>query len=194
MGKIYSIIGKSGCGKGTQAKLLSESIKSPIIVMSDLLRKEIEAKTDLSRKVREMVENGIFIPGDIIQTITEKYIPDNFLKNGFIFDGSNRTISQTIRFDYYLWKQGLEQTRVFLLDISDEVALERRIARNEDALKLGKQIRQDDADLRIFQNRLKEYAIDFEIIEQYFGMNNKLVKIDGDADIYDIHDEIMGYI
>lgn len=82
----------------------------------------------------------------------------------------------------------------FLLDISDEVALERRIARNEDALKLGKQIRQDDADLRIFQNRLKEYAIDFEIIEQYFGMNNKLVKIDGDADIYDIHDEIMGYI
>lgn len=191
MPQIISIIGKSGCGKGTQAKLLSEKLRLPLIMMSDMLRQEIATSSELGLKLDTWMKNGDFINGDIIQFVTEKFLPKDYLKSGFIFDGSNRTISQTVRFDYFLWKQDLKQDKVFWLDISDEVALKRRISRNEEAMKVGKILREDDKNIEIFKHRLSEFQIDFLEIRQYFEMKGSLVQINGELTIEEIHNQIL---
>lgn len=191
MPRIISIIGKSGCGKGTQAKLLADKLGLPLIVMSDMLRQEIATGSELGSKLDTWMKNGDFIKGDVIQYVTQKFLPESYLKSGFIFDGSNRTISQTIRFEYFLWKKDLKQDKIFWLDISDEIALKRRISRNEEAMKSGKLLREDDKNIEIFKHRLSEFKIDFLEIEQYFEMKGNLVKVDGEMTIEEIHKEIL---
>ena len=68
-------IGAPGAGKGTQAKILEKKFGAVQISTGDILRKSIEAGTELGLKAKEFMDQGKLVTDDLmISLIKEKFI------------------------------------------------------------------------------------------------------------------------
>ena len=92
--KTIFFIGKTGCGKGTQANLLSEKTGWPVIGTSDKMREIIAEGGPAGHKLQETMDAGILTPYWFASYIYLKSlfaVPEN---GSVIFDGANRTLSE----------------------------------------------------------------------------------------------------
>jgi len=86
--KYYIIFGPPGAGKGTQSYLLAEKFKLKHISTGELLRKELEQKTELGLLAKSIMESGQLVDDNTILEIIKKEIcADNEEVKGFILDG-----------------------------------------------------------------------------------------------------------
>lgn len=93
--KIVAIfIGPPGSGKGNQAEFLEQKFGFDRLAPGQILRKEIELKTSIGKKVAKKVEKGFLVDDDIV----EKLIAKKYQSVGrkIIFDGFPRNASQTV--------------------------------------------------------------------------------------------------
>src|SRR5664280_3658061 len=88
------LLGASGAGKGSVAKLLTEFDGSVQISTGDILRSAVQEGTKLGKKAKEYMERGDLVPDSIIMEIIEVRLQETDCKNGFILDGFPRTIVQ----------------------------------------------------------------------------------------------------
>lgn len=88
------ILGPPGSGKGTQAEILSKQLAIPHISMGNILRKEVEANSELGQKVAKIMKDGNLVDDDTIMAITVKVLRDPECSNGFILDGVPRSLVQ----------------------------------------------------------------------------------------------------
>jgi adenylate kinase len=88
---IILMFGPQGCGKGTQAKILSERLKIPHISTGDLFR---SLEGELKRKVAEIINDGNLVPDELTLEILKERISKEDCKNGFILDGFPRNLNQ----------------------------------------------------------------------------------------------------
>ncbi|CAF2374001.1 unnamed protein product [Rotaria sp. Silwood2] len=87
------ILGAPGSGKGTIASRIVKTYGMPYIVVGDLLRQNIQQKTEESRTIKEHVDKGLLLPDELIL----KFVVDELEKNreqGFLLDGYPRTLNQ----------------------------------------------------------------------------------------------------
>jgi len=91
---IVVLIGPQGAGKGTQAQMLSEKLKLPIIATGEILRKVAEGDTTLGRSVREIQKSGNLVPDEILAQIVGERIGLGDCDSGCILDGFPRTLPQ----------------------------------------------------------------------------------------------------
>lgn len=87
-------IGASGCGKGTQAKLLATKHNFCHISMGDLLREFIKSGTTLGNQVAEIVNNGKLVPTELTIKLLEEKIGTLPKDQGIILDGFPRSLEQ----------------------------------------------------------------------------------------------------
>ena len=66
------IFGPPGAGKGTQADNLVKNYNLFKVSTGDLLRKEINKKTELGNRISESISKGLFVEEDIIQLNRQK--------------------------------------------------------------------------------------------------------------------------
>ena len=90
------LLGPPGCGKGTQAKILSKKLKLPIIATGDLIRNEIKKKSKFGLLAKKYTEKGLLIP-DKYTIKFIKYLIKN--KKSYILDGFPRDLKQAKMFD-----------------------------------------------------------------------------------------------
>lgn len=83
-------LGKPLSGKGTQASLISEKLHIPHISTGDLLRKEVERKTIIGKKISPLLRQGKFVPDRLMFSLLKKGLP----KKSFILDGFPRDLVQ----------------------------------------------------------------------------------------------------
>src|SRR5678810_971761 len=79
------LFGSPGSGKGTQAKLLRQSLGIAHISTGDMLRERVASGDEVGRAVASLMQAGRLVPERIEQ-------PD--CANGFILDGYPRTVQQ----------------------------------------------------------------------------------------------------
>src|SRR3954447_24920517 len=119
------LLGPPGCGKGTQAQLLSRNNRLEHIGTGDLLREAIRQKTPLGQRAEPFVKSGRLVPDDLVNDL----VADRFRRpdrpERFVMDGYPRTLSQAAAFDKVLRAVGLELTAVVRLDVDDEVIVRR---------------------------------------------------------------------
>jgi len=78
------ILGPPASGKGTQAKLLVQKLNLKHISTGDLIRNEINNKTQIGLKLKSLTEKGALAPTDIITSLLKKYLPrDNYILDGY---------------------------------------------------------------------------------------------------------------
>ena len=197
------LLGAPGSGKGTIAAKLAPKWGIPHISTGDLFRDAIKNKTDLGLKVEEIIQNGQLVSDDLtIQLVRERFIkPD--VKKGYILDGFPRTIPQAEALDKLLNSLNLSLDKAILLDVSDELIINRiggrRVCtkcghvyhienlppKNEDICDIcGSNLikRKDDTE-EIIKDRLSVYYKKTEPLVNYYKSKSVLKIVDASQDV-----------
>ncbi len=88
------MFGPPGSGKGTQAKLLEESLDVCHISTGDMLRERVASGDALGKAVAGIMESGGLVPDETVNRMVEERIEQPDCANGFILDGYPRTVNQ----------------------------------------------------------------------------------------------------
>ena len=118
-----------GAGKGTFAKKLKEKYGYAHISTGDILRERASVEDELGKKIKDLIDNGIFVPNDIIYEAIEYRITQPDCENGYILDGFPRNLEQAEGYDKLLEKLNKDLGVVINITIDNELLKERIIGR-----------------------------------------------------------------
>ena len=127
--KRIVMLGAPGSGKGTWSKILSDTLSLPHISSGDLFRHELAIGSDLGKKVRHFLDNGLLVPDDVTIALVEKTICEGKGRDGFILDGFPRTIAQAEALGQFLSERDLSLDAVIDLVVDEAILIERTLAR-----------------------------------------------------------------
>ncbi len=88
------MLGAPGAGKGTQAKLIAEKYQIPHISTGDIFRANIKNNTELGKKAKEYMDQGLLVPDELTCDLVVDRISQPDAQNGYVLDGFPRTIPQ----------------------------------------------------------------------------------------------------
>src|SRR5262245_38894149 len=118
------ILGPQGCGKGTQAQMLAQSLGLVHISLGDILRWHIEQHTKIGTRVEGCVAAGELVPDDLVDDLMKYRLALHDWNYGFILDGFPRNTAQT---QFLLESYQLDAS--ILLDVGEAILLERLAGR-----------------------------------------------------------------
>jgi adenylate kinase len=177
------LLGPQGAGKGTQAKRISAEYGIPHIASGEILRAEMDAGTDLGKRVKETIERGDLVPDDVMIELIRNRLEQPDTEAGFVLDGFPRTTVQAEALDSMFADIGRNFSVAFALQIPDEVAYERLRLRSE------LEGRADDTDEAI-KRRLDNYHRETEPLIEYYRTRGNLVPIHGKRSENEVFAEI----
>ncbi len=184
-----TVLGPSGGGKGTQAKLLEEKYGWKHISVGSLFREHIEDETEIGQEAKQYVEKGDWVPTPLVLKMI-KPVLKNLLETGFILDGFPRLPDQPKLLDEFLEKNGAELDLAVHIDIRPEVIM----ARRQKAWKKGKSFydqKRKDETLQAIKSRIDEYLKTIPPILNYYHKKGILFRVDGERPISLIHQDIV---
>ena len=177
MKKHLLFLGPPGAGKGTQAALLSKANSYLHLSTGELLRNEIDLKTELGKKVKGIMNKGELVSDQLVLEIVKKNLDQD--NKGWILDGYPRNLSQVDTLNDVLLNINQPLEMVFYLDISEEILIKRLLMRG----------RKDDKEETI-KTRLKIYKETTEPLIEHYKNLSLLEHIKADGDLKTISDEI----
>lgn len=127
----YSVVllGAIGVGKGTQAKKLVEALKVPQISTGDILRAEVQTKTELGLKVQATLDRGDLVADDLLIELVRHRLTKPDTARGAIFDGFPRTIPQADALDGLLETESMPTPIVISIEVPDDQIVVRLTSR-----------------------------------------------------------------
>ena len=195
------LLGAPGSGKGTQAELITRHFAISVTSPGAILRRERDLGTPLGLEADEVSKQGGLVPDDIIVRLIEDWL-NLHGKEGFVFDGFPRTVTQAERLNEILQKQGSSLDLAIWLEVSEETVRD-RIASRLQCRRCGfttsvtsagfadrpicpycdgPLIRRDDDDASVLQTRLTEYKTKTEPLLSFYEKDDALHRIDGNRD------------
>ncbi|MFM7703165.1 MAG: adenylate kinase [Alphaproteobacteria bacterium] len=117
-------IGAPGSGKGTQAKILAKEYNLECLSTGDLLRKEVENKSDIGQIAENLMTQGKLVDDEIVIEIIKNNISKNDDK-GYIFDGFPRNVHQAIMLEKMLTQLNKKIDKVINFDVNEEIIIKR---------------------------------------------------------------------
>jgi adenylate kinase len=166
---IVFFIGKPGCGKGTQAQLLSEATGWPVVGTSGGLREVVAAGGAVGRKLKETMDAGLLTPYWFAAYVYLKILFSIPEDGNVIFDGTSRTLPEAqIVLESLKWLG--RPFHIFYLHVPDEEVHKRINLRKE------KEARKDD---HVIGKRLEEYYASTEEAINLYRTTGMLTEIDG---------------
>ena len=167
---VIIFLGSPGSGKGTQAAKLSNAFNYKHISIGDMLRNNVERKTELGLKASGFIDSGALVPDDLIIQVVGKFFEDSASGNDskIILDGFPRTEPQALALEKIINNLGITLTSVIYLNVTDDEVISR----------LSERGREDDSP-ELVLNRLNVYRNQTEPLLKYYAQKNLLIEIDG---------------
>jgi adenylate kinase len=176
-------LGPPGAGKGTQSKMLADSLGIPHISTGDILRSAIAQQTPLGIKAKGYVDNGDLVPDELILDLIEERLNKNDAQKGWILDGFPRNVAQADFLTHLLDKLHQNCDGVINLDVADEVVTKRLLSRG----------RNDDTEETI-KNRLVVYREQTAPLIDYYQKSGLLKNIDGSRLLAEVSQAIKAIV
>jgi len=183
------LFGPPGAGKGTQAKILTETRGLPQLSTGDMLRAAVAAGSPLGLRVKEVLAKGELVSDALVIDIIGQRYDQPDCAHGAVFDGFPRTIPQAEALDGMLAARGRKIDRVLELKVNDAVLLSRVEAR----IKAGGVLRSDDTP-ETLAHRLGVYYKNTAPLIDFYRAQGKLTSIDGMAPIDTVTAQIAGIL
>ena len=200
------LMGPQGCGKGTQAELLSDHLNIPAFGMGQLLRDEINSGSEIGLEAKAIVENGDLVPDDMAADVLKIRLARPDVEGGYILDGYPRNKEQFAVFTFD------KPTHVVVIDIPKEESLKRLSGRLTcsscgkiyairggykvgDKCECGSDLYQRDDDKpEAIKRRLEIYTEDTQPVIEEYKKHGVLYKIDGMGSVEEIYQRIIGVL
>jgi len=199
MATFIVLIGPSGVGKGTQAKILSKETGLAHISSGDLFRENIKNQTDLGKLAHAFITKGDLVPDDVtIGMIRDRlHLPD--CEPGAIIDGFPRTPAQADALENILHDFNGQVDVVPFITAPQEVLVERlggrwtcrvnghvfheRFNPPKEAgkcdLDSSELYQRDDDKAETIIHRIKVYMNQTAPLLSYYRDRGKLIEVDG---------------
>ncbi len=123
------MLGAPGAGKGTQAKQIAAKYSIPHISTGDIFRANIKNGTELGKKAKEYMDQGLLVPDELTCDLVMDRIAEPDAANGFVLDGFPRTIPQAEALTAALEKIGASMDFAIDVDVPDENIVNRMSGR-----------------------------------------------------------------
>ena len=123
------MLGAPGAGKGTQAKQIADKYGIPHISTGDIFRANIKDGTELGKKAKTYMDQGLLVPDELVCELVVDRIQQEDCKNGFVLDGFPRTIPQAEALTDALQKIGSSMDFALNIDVPDENIIDRMSGR-----------------------------------------------------------------
>ncbi len=187
---ILIFIGRSGAGKGTQIKLITDKLKSAtnknvVYVESGAhFREFVNSDSCSAEKSKQIVKDGGLQPSFLAIWIWADVLIKNVkCDEHIIFDGTPRRMSEAKILESALKFYGHEKPKVFFIDVGKDWAKEKLFGRG----------REDDSKESI-SARMDWYEKDVAETVEYIKNNPyyEFHQINGERTIEEIHKDICG--
>ena len=123
------MLGAPGAGKGTQAKRIADKYKIPHISTGDIFRANIKGGTQLGKKAKSFMDQGMLVPDEITIGMLMDRIKEADCANGYVLDGFPRTIPQAESLTQALSDMGTAIDYAINVDVPDDNIISRMSGR-----------------------------------------------------------------
>ena len=192
------LLGVPGAGKGTQARLLEESLKLPQVSTGDIFRYNLKNQTELGLLAKSFMDRGDLVPDEVTIKMVEDRLLQADCANGAILDGFPRNLVQASALDLVIAPYG-GVTLAPLIGLADDEAMRRitgrRVCRTCGAVYHvdynppkkagvcdndgGELYQRDDDKPETVRNRLFVYYKQTSPLIGYYFAQKLLVELDG---------------
>lgn len=205
------MLGAPGAGKGTQAKKIAAKYEIPHISTGDIFRANIKNDTELGRKAKIYMDQGLLVPDELVVDLVVDRFKNPDCEKGYVLDGFPRTIPQAKALDEALSYNGDAVEYAIDVDVPD-INIIRRMSGRRACPNCGGTyhivnippkkenvcdtcggtlvLREDDKPETV-EKRLKIYHEQTQPLIDYYQSKGILMTIDGTKEIDDIFDEIV---
>lgn len=187
--KVVIFLGPPGAGKGTQAERLAREEGLTKISTGDILRDHVSRGTELGQQVRPILDAGALVPDDILIALIRDRLA-GMEPVRVIFDGFPRTCAQAEALDTLLEDLGAPVTAVPLLEVPDELLIERIVERGRQAAARGELVRSDDTE-EVARKRQQVYREQTQPLIDYYGARGSLRPVDGVGTMDEVYGRIV---
>ena len=205
------MLGAPGAGKGTQAKQIADKYSIPHISTGDIFRANLKAGTELGKKAKEYMDQGLLVPDELTCDLVMDRIGQEDCKNGFVLDGFPRTIPQAEALDNALSKINQTMDYAIDVDVPDENIINRMSGRRA-CLNCGatyhivsiptkvegicdrcgnQVVLRDDDQPETVKKRLDVYHEQTQPLIDYYKKQNILKTVDGTQPMEKVFDAIV---
>jgi adenylate kinase len=126
------LFGPPGAGKGTQAARLLERFSVAHLSTGDMLRAAVKAQSELGVKAEGYMKRGELVPDQLVCDLVVERLAAADCAKGFMLDGFPRTVPQAEALGVTLEKAGIALDLVLVLEVPDELIVERITGRRTD--------------------------------------------------------------
>lgn len=145
--KAVIFLGPPGAGKGTVSALCEKEFNWKHLSTGNVCREHIQNKTDLGQEIALLIQSGNLVPDQIIMQMIEMWIVTHQSNlNGIIFDGTPRTVEQSVFVDKMLQVQFHDfETFVINFQVNPDILMDRILSRIVCSNKSCQQVYSTDA-------------------------------------------------
>lgn len=193
------VLGAPGSGKGTQALRISKEFGYKHLSTGDLLRAEIEKKSDLGQRVQSIIAKGDLVSDEIVLELLKINLKGD---DRALLDGFPRNIEQSKMLDSQLFNNDKNVKAIYFkvdLSVLKERIVNRRTCKscgeiynvktkpfgsNGACLKCGSMDivqRKDDTE-EVVDNRLNVFKDTFEPILKFYNESGRLMEVNAQQD------------
>lgn len=126
------LFGPPGAGKGTQAARLLERFQVAHLSTGDMLRAAVKARSELGQAAEGYMKRGELVPDQLVCDLVVERLAQPDCARGFMLDGFPRTVPQAEALGRTLEKAGITLDLVLVLEVPDELIVERITGRRSD--------------------------------------------------------------
>jgi len=211
MANFIVLLGPPGAGKGTQAQIISKTLRLAHISSGDIFRENLKNETELGKRANEFMKLGELVPDDLTIAMIQDRLRRQDCVGGGLLDGFPRTPAQAEALSKMLsdWNVGIDC--VPYISVAPEILVERLGGRwtcpvcgfvyhekfnpptsfgicDKDGSKLYQ--REDDKSETV-KRRIDVYLNQTSPLIAYYREKNLLVEIDGTMSIDLVTKELL---
>lgn len=208
------MLGAPGAGKGTQAKRIAEKYGVPHISTGDIFRANIKEGTELGKKAKSYMDQGLLVPDELTCDLVVDRISQPDAQKGYVLDGFPRTIPQAEALTAALEKRGEKIDYAIDVEVPDANIIDRMSGRRA-CLSCGATyhlkynppkaegqcdncgaslVLRDDDKPETVRKRLDVYHSQTQPLIDYYKAAGALRGVDGTQDIDVVFQDIVGIL
>ncbi|SCI48410.1 MULTISPECIES: adenylate kinase [unclassified Romboutsia] len=205
------LLGPPGAGKGTQAAGIVEKYNIPHISTGDIFRKNIKEGTDLGKKAKEYMDQGLLVPDELTVGLVTDRITQDDCENGFMLDGFPRNVSQAEQLDAFLKENNIALSNVINIEVDKNILVSRAVGRrickscgatyhvefnppkNEGVCNVcqGELYQRADDNEETVSKRIQVYLDETKPLADYYAKEGILSNINGQQSIDEVFADIV---